>query len=218
MDLYKVSRYRPGPTGVYLSDEASAVRVGLSAFSGVKSQGRGGSGREVGATSKGQRDGEVGNIYHLFEKKNGVPSDKTGTDPFPVVKWVSRENGGRTEDDEMEDKAATFIDSQNTLLVNADFRVFKDMIARLCKDKDARPSAGLRHVVEEVVHQWFEQALVETVIGVQQLRGSKEWGPEELQRALSPEALTSAVMQRYHVYIACKRDLGAKFGKFAAAN
>jgi hypothetical protein len=49
------------------------------------------------------------------------------------------------------------------------------------------------------------------------LRGSKEWGPEELQRALSPEALTSAVMQRYHVYIACKRA-GAKFGKFAAAN
>ena len=53
--------------------------------------------------------------------------------------------------------------------------------------------------------------------GFGQLRGSKEWGPEELQRALSPEALTSAVMQRYHVYIACKRA-GAKFGKFAAAN
>ena len=57
----------------------------------------------------------------------------------------------------------------------------------------------------------------ETVIGVQQMRGSKEWGPEELDRALSPEALTSAVMQRYHVYIACRRDLGAKFGKFSAS-
>ena len=101
--------------------------------------------------------------------------------------------------------------------MNADFRVFTDMIGRLCKDEEASPSAGLQHVVEEVVHQWFEQALVETVIGVQQLRGSKEWGPEELQRALSPEALTSAVMQRYHVYLACKRA-GAKFGKFAAAN
>ena len=68
-------------------------------------------------------------------------------------------------------------------------------------------------VVEEVVHQWFEQALVETVIGVQQLN-REEWGPEELERALSPEALTSSVMQRYHVYIACKRELGArKLGK-----
>ena len=63
------------------------------------------------------------------------------------------------------------------------------------------------------LHQWFEQALVETVIGVQQLRGSKEWGPEEIDKALSPEALTSAVMQWYHVYIACRRELGARFGK-----
>jgi hypothetical protein len=30
-------------------------------------------GQEAGAASKGQRDGEVGNIYHLFEKKGGVP-------------------------------------------------------------------------------------------------------------------------------------------------
>ena len=58
----------------------------------------------------------------------------------------------------------------------------------------------------------------ETVIGVQQMRGSKEWRPEEIERALSPEALTSAGMQRYHVYIACRRDLGAKFGKFSAAS
>jgi hypothetical protein len=77
---------------------------------------------------------------------------------------------------------------------------------------------SVESVVEEVVHQWFEQALVETVIGVQQMRGSKEWGPEEIEKALLPEALTSAVMQRYHVYIACRRDLGAKFGKFPAAS
>jgi hypothetical protein len=62
--------------------------------------------------------------------------------------------------EELIDKAATFIDSQNTLLVNADFCVFTDMIGRLCKDEEASPSAGLQHVVEEVVHQWFEQALV----------------------------------------------------------
>jgi hypothetical protein len=50
-------------------------------------------------------------------------------------------------------------------------------------------------------------------------RGSSlRWGPEEIEKALSPEALTSAVMQRYHVYIACRRDLGAKFGKFVAAS
>ncbi len=117
----------------------------------------------------------------------------------------------------MEDKAAKYIQNQNTLLVNADFRVFADMIERLSKEKDAGPGLGLKDAVEEVVHAWFEQALVETVIGIQQLRGSKEWGPDEIKQTLSPEALTGAVMQRYHVYIACRRELGARFGKFAAS-
>jgi hypothetical protein len=127
------------------------------------------------------------------------------------------ENGGRTEDDGMEDKAASFLADQNTLLINADFRVFKDMISRLCKDRDASLGLGVQDVVEEIVHQWFEQALVETVIGIQQLRGSKEWGPDEIEKALSAEALTSGVMQRYHVYVACKREIGAKLGRFAAS-
>jgi len=218
MDLYKVSRYRPSPVGVYLSDETSAVRVGRSPLSGGRSATGGSSGQDASANGVGQRDGEVGNIYHLFEKKGGAASEKSSADPFPAVKWVSIENGGRTADDGMEDKAATYIRDQNTLLVNADFRVFIDMISRLLKEKESGPGPGLQDVVKEIVHQWFEQSLVETVIGVQQLRGSKEWGPEEIDRALTPEALTSAVMQRYHVYIACRRELGARFGKLTAAN
>ena len=85
----------------------------------------------------------------------------------------------------MEDKAANYIPNQNTLLVNADFRVFKDMIARLCKEKDAGPGVGMQKTVRGDRAPWFEQSLVETVIGIQQLRGSKEWGPEEIEKALS---------------------------------
>ena len=218
MDLYKVSRYRPAPAGVYLSDEASAVRVGRSSSSSAHAEGAGGNGQDVSAKSKGQRDGEIGNIYHLFEKKGGIASDRITADPFPVVNWVTTENGTRTPDDGMEDKAANFLPGQNTLLINADFRVFKDMIARLSKEREVGRGPALWDAVEEIVHQWFEQALIETVIGVQQLRGSKEWGPEEIEKALSQEALTSAVMQRYHVYIACRREIGARFGKLAAAN
>jgi hypothetical protein len=104
MDLYKVSRYRPAPVGVYLSDESSAMRVGRSPFSGAKSEGNGsgGTGHKVGAATKGDRDGQVGNIYHLFEKKDGTPSERAEVDPFPVVKWVSIKNGGRTQDDGMD--------------------------------------------------------------------------------------------------------------------
>lgn len=212
MDLYKVSRYKPAPQGVYLSDESSSLSAGPSMRSGTKSQGGGGTGTLIGTTSKGTRDGEVGNIYHLFEKKGGVLSDKTNIDPFPVVNWVSVKNGTRDEDD-MEDRAAKYLSDQNTLFINADFRVFRDMIARLCKEKDTVQGANIENVVEDVVHAWFEQALIEAVIGIQQLKGSKEWGSDTVENALSEEALTTAVMQRYHVHIACRRELGAKLGK-----
>jgi hypothetical protein len=68
-------------------------------------------------------------------------------------------------------------------------------------------------VVTDVVHVSFEQALIETVIGLQQLKGSKEWGAEQMDVALSEEALTATVMQRYHVHNQCRRDLGANLVK-----
>jgi hypothetical protein len=46
----------------------------------------------------------------------------------------------------------------------------------------------------------------------QALRGSREWSDRELGSALSEEALTAAVMQRYHPYKAVKRELGTAIG------
>ena len=217
MDLYEVSRYRPTPLGVYLSDPSAAVNVGPSSDASERSRRKGGGkGGSLGSKARGKRDGEVGNIYHLFEKKGGVSSEKAQTDPFPIVRWVTLKDGSREEGD-MEDRAAKYLSAQNTLLVNADFRVFGDMANRLCKEKDGGLPVNIGDVVTDVVHQWFEQALIETVIGIQQLKKSKEWGPEQIDRALSEEALTAAVMQRYHVHIACRRELGTKLGRALAS-
>ena len=71
--------------------------------------------------------------------------------------------------------------------------------------------------VEKSVRDWFEQALVETVIGVQALKDSKEWSVEEIDKALSEEALTATVMSRYHVNNSVKRELGTKLGKLQVA-
>jgi hypothetical protein len=146
--------------------------------------------------------------------------------PKRLAEFINEKAAALTEKDHInniKDRLKNVMDlykvirNQNRLLVNADFRVFKDMIVRLGKEKDGGPGPGFLDVVTEIVHQWFEQALVETIIGIQQLGGSKEWGTAEIDSALSPEALTSAVMQRYHVYVACRRELGAKFGKLAAS-
>ncbi len=205
MDLYKVSRYRPAADG-QLRIDADAVT-------------RGGKARDGGGTQRTDevtftRDartagGKDGNVYALFERKGGAPGEKVHPDVFPKVDWVTTDDGSRAPED-IEDRAAKYLADQNHLLINADFRVFRDMAKHLAASYKDIPSAD--SMVKDTVQAWFEQALVEAVIGLQALRNSKHWSADEIQRALSEEALTACVMQRYHIYTAAKRELGAKFG------
>ena len=50
------------------------------------------------------------------------------------------------------------------------------------------------------------------MLGVNALEGSQAWTPEEVARALSEEALSAAVMPRYHHDYAIRRALGSKLG------
>jgi hypothetical protein len=129
------------------------------------------------------------------------------------VDWVSLADGTRTPGD-IEDKAARYLEDQNLLLINADFRVFTDMVQHWVEKytKERGETAGLVEMVRDSVHDWFEQALTETVIGVQALKGSREWSITQITAALSEEALTAVVMQRYHPYNSVKRELGTKLG------
>ena len=117
---------------------------------------------------------------------------------------------GTREYGDIEDRAAKFHRDQNLLLINADFRVFHDLIDFFVKEFGERP--GLRELATDGVQAWVEQALVEVVIGLQALEHSKHWAHDDVQRALSEEALTAAVMQRYHIHFAVKRELGSKVG------
>src|SRR5262249_7273140 len=130
-------------------------------------------------------------------------------DPFPTVRWVSVKDGTREYGD-IEDRAAKYLSDQNLLLANADFRVFSDMVTFF--SKEFREIPGIADLARDAVRGWFEQALVETVIGVQGLLNSKEWSQTDIDAALSEEALTTSVMQRYHVLYAVKRELGSKLG------
>jgi hypothetical protein len=49
-------------------------------------------------------------------------------------------------------------------------------------------------------------------MGVTALKGSREWTDADSRQALSEEALTAAVMPRYHVDVAIRRALGSKLG------
>lgn len=159
----------------------------------------------------GGRGGRAGSIYALFVDADGDDGENVNADPMPEVRWVSEQHDPPTRTpDLLEDRAAKYLPDQNLLQINADFRVFTDMIDRWCKLYGEVP--GARSVVTDVVHEWFEQALVETVIGAQALQGSPQWTMEDIGRLWSEESLTAAVLQRYHIDVNCKRALGAKLG------
>jgi hypothetical protein len=130
-------------------------------------------------------------------------------DPEPEVRWVTVAEGTRAPGF-LEDRAATYLPESNLLQINGDFRVFTDMVERWASRY--RETPGAREVVQDVVREWFEQTLVETVLGVQSVRDSREWTVSDVALALSEEALTATVMPRYHIDVAIKRSVGSKLG------
>jgi hypothetical protein len=202
IDLFKFSRYRPTSKGKLLLDAENGV-------AGGKPKSRRERSPEVGDSEPGGKGGRAGDIYSLFLSAKGVPGEEVTLTSEPDVQWVSAENGTRTPPD-LEDRAAKYLPQQNLVIANADFRVFNDMIERWCAKYARVP--GARDVIEDVVREWFEQQLIEAVMGAQALRDARQWTFEDVQRLWSEEALTAAVLPRYHVDVAVKRALGAKLG------
>ena len=201
-ELFRLSRYRPTPRGDKLVDDTLAT-------AGGKRKSDGASDTSERQTSGGGRGGRAGNVYALFLADDGVPAEEFNPDIEPEVKWVSVAEGTRSPGF-LEDRAAKYMLDQNLLQINGDFRVYNDMIDRWCGLYEHVP--GARPEVTDVVREWFEQTLIETVLGTQSLRDSREWSVEDIHRSLSEEALTSTVMPRYHIDVAVRRALGSKLG------
>jgi hypothetical protein len=200
-DLLRLSRYRPSTRGDKLADPT--MTSGGRAMADETS-------RRNGGSSAGGHGGRAGNVYALFlTTEEGRPATEFHPEFEPQVEWVTVDEGTR-EPGFLEDRAAKYHIEQNLLQINGDFRVFTDMVKRWCDRYSHVPSA--ERDITDACREWFEQALIETVLGVQTLKDSREWSIEDIKHALSEEALSSAVMQRYHIEVAVRRALGAKLG------
>lgn len=202
-ELFKFSRYRPAADGKHLIEDDFTNTGGNTPDSGTSTAGsKGGGGSKHGG-------GRAGDIYALFADAGNTPAEEVGGFADPQFKWVSVVDGSRTSDF-LEDRAAKYLPEANTIQGNADFRVFRDMIARWRKFYSFLPTA--EPVVEAIVKEWFQQQLVETVLGALALRKSGNWSEQEVQELWSENALTAAVLPRYHVDERIKRSLGSKLG------
>lgn len=203
-DLFRVSRYRPAPKGDVAIDPDSLTSGGTSAPSDAE---------RTGTSRGGGAGGRAGNVYGLFLADTGEVGEEVNADLDPKVDWVTVAQGTRLPQD-MEDRAAKYLPEQNRLLINGDFRLFNDMTDRWAVHYDV---PGARDAVQEVVREWFEQTLIETVLGAHALRGSRLWTMEDIAKLWTEEALTASVLPRYHIDLAVKRGVGSKLGRSKAS-
>jgi len=204
-DLLRFSRFRPTPDGASPIEQQAGL--------GGSAAGQGSS--RDGTRESGTKGGRAGDIYALFAEAGAAKGETVESSMLePTTKWLSLEDGTRPHGD-LDDRAARFLLPQNTLLINADFRVFTDMIDRWAANYQQVP--GALASVKEVVHEWFEQQLIEAVMSAQALRNTGKWSMQELEKLWSEEALTAAVLPRWHIDQSIKRVLGQRLGSLRLA-
>jgi hypothetical protein len=184
--------------------------------SGNATGGAAGEGDTDGSTRKSRPGGHGGTAADLYgsyvDDDDGDPAEPlTPKSSFPEIRWVSISKGTRSPEDPLEDRAASYANStQNVLLINEDFRVYTDLVKHFVRSYEGYP--GVERTVPEVIKEWYAQQLVEAVLGVVAVRGSAKWTPSQIEDALSEEALTAVVMPRYNLYQQVSRVLGTKLG------
>jgi hypothetical protein len=204
-ELFKFGRYRPKAGGAYRTNPAENTG-GATSEGSERAAGSGG-----GGGAKSRRNGD---IYALFAEESGDPADLLNSAAEPEVSWIVAEDNSRIQGD-LEDRAARYLADQNKLLINGDFRAFTDMIERWV-ERYAHV-AGARNVVQDVVREWFEQQLIETVMSALALKQSGKWSLPELGELWCDTALTAAILPRYHIDMNIKRVLGQRLGRMPVA-
>jgi hypothetical protein len=203
-DLLRFSRFRPSKDGATTVEPQTTQGGEPGTHMGQRDSAR----------ESGKKGGRSGDLYALFAEASPIKADPVDAFDTPTPKWVTVEDGTRTPPD-LDDRAAKFLLQQNTLLINADFRVFTDMIDRWTHAYQHLP--GAKSTVKEVVHEWFEQQLIEAVMSAQALKSTGKWSLQELEELWSEEALTAAVLPRWHIDQSIKRNLGQRLGSLRAA-
>jgi hypothetical protein len=139
-------------------------------------------------------------------KQLPVPAEKTIEEPppnyFPRVEWTTQ-----AQSPQLTGRAAEFIEYSNIILANQDFKGLQDLFKYFDQQYDL--SDNSTQAVRHAIMQNAEQALMESVAGVLSLKNDPSWRGHYHQ-ALSKEALSALVMQRFWSVKAIEKDLLAQ--------
>ena len=124
---------------------------------------------------------------------------------FPRVEWTTE-----AQSPQLTGRAAEFIEYSNIILANQDFKGLQDLFKYFADQfemSDERTKA-VRHAILENT----EQALMESVAGVLSLKSEPTWRGHYHQ-ALTKEALSAVVMQRFWSVKSIEAELESVLGK-----
>jgi hypothetical protein len=204
-DLLRFHRFQPADNGPAFIDPEELTQGGEPEHEG---------GKAPGVAPTGKKGGRAGDLYAMFAESGRTEAEPVDTFSEPLTQWVSTKDNTRAPQD-MEDRAAKFLREHNLLMINADFRVFTDMVDRW--EAAYAGIAGSGPLVKEVVHEWFEQQLIEAVMSAQALKQTGQWSIAELEELWDESALTAAVLPRWHIDQTIKRTLGMRLGSLKPA-
>jgi hypothetical protein len=120
---------------------------------------------------------------------------------FPRVEWTTE-----AQSPQLTGRAAEFIEYSNIILANQDFKGFQDLF-KYFTDRYDLPDDRMKAVRHTLLEN-AEQALMEAVAGVLSLKAEPHWGGQ-YQQALTKEALSAVVMQRFWSVKAIEAELEA---------
>ncbi len=163
------------------------------------------------AQELGKRPGDSNTRINAFlraKSKSPIKGIMSNETCLPKINWVSEE-----DNEGLVDRAASYDQFNHALLINKDFRGFTSLIDQVVRDFDHEPTA--RTIAINAMRSEYELVLFETVLGLLKLRqtSSGKWTADDFKAATSPEALTAAVMPRYHQMQAIKRSLATNIGR-----
>lgn len=205
-ELYKLSRYKVNPRGILFADPSSEVEYNQ----GPERIGDPNPNPNPPKQNPGPKPGPISAalLSTLVEEGVGIRVSSNDPDPFPTVTWVSEQTN-----ESLIDRAAEYIQNQNVILANSDYQGLKDLISYIRKSYSNLPEVN--KIIEDEVKQAFEQSLTECVAGALSFKNRPHWNPKEFDNAISREALTTAVAQRYWMVGYIKRVLGSKIGAYS---
>jgi hypothetical protein len=207
-ELLRPSRYRRDPSG-HLRAVGQAPG-GASAPNG----GERGGGDYVSGPRKGGRASDD-YLTDLVESGGEAVMAVVASTKEPEVKWVSRAAGTR-EEGELDDLAAGVIGdtlSSDLVKANRDFRGYRDLVNFFSREFNPSAEPAIDRKIIEYVEEWLECQLIEVIMTVRNLVNGKTWTPDDIDRALSPHALTASLMARFHIVERVKRSLNSDLAK-----